>query len=303
MTIAINKFQANNCPKSLARATEELLAAEIYNSNLFILLERSQMEVVFNKMKFKEKQTVDIKYATQLGKILSVEKVFIGSISKLDDYIVEIRVVNVNNSRVDIVATENFKKVSDLEKSIQKIFKSIFNFYTSQEGLARKFSMSLAPSYQNPHGHFSKGLTKGYGFNFILNVDNLFVKNDYVGLLIGFIDFKPEIDSIDKFYMFPIQFLLGYSLILSENIYISPIIGAGYIIGWQKYDPVENRTDNSYEYQTENYYNPLVSIKAELNFKASQHMSFIVSPFYLWFFEKDYTGKILGADFGIKFIF
>lgn len=104
--IAVMNFQANNCPASLGRALSDLLAGKLFNSEYFILLEQNQVEKVIKQKKIKTSDTLKEDEAAKLGRMLQVEKIVVGSVSKFDNYVIQIRIIDVNKGSVDFSVSE-----------------------------------------------------------------------------------------------------------------------------------------------------------------------------------------------------
>jgi len=97
----------------------------------------------------------------------------------------------------------------------------------------------------------------------------------------------PEKEYIKSFYMVPITLNLGYVVNITDTLRFIPQIGAGYLFSQIKADEYEYHIAGNYEYQTEYYYNPLVSVKAEFNFKVYHAYYLAAAPYYMQFFESN----------------
>ena len=126
MLIAVADLEGHNVSAMEAATIADFLRTELINSGAFVVLERSNMAKVLAEQRFQQTGCTTTECAVQMGKILNVEKMVVGSFSKLVSiYFINVRLVDVE-SGVSLVAEsieceterELYKKVKELTKGI-----------------------------------------------------------------------------------------------------------------------------------------------------------------------------------------
>ena len=80
MRIAIIDFKEDGVSKQEARRTTELIRTEIINSGKFIVIEREQLDKILNEQGFQQTGCTDESCAVQIGKLLSANKILVGTV-------------------------------------------------------------------------------------------------------------------------------------------------------------------------------------------------------------------------------
>ena len=90
MRIAILDLQAQGVSDITAKTVSDLLRTELFNTKLFIVVERQQMDSVLKEQGFQQSGCTETECAIQVGKLLSARKMLIGSVNKLGEaYIIK----------------------------------------------------------------------------------------------------------------------------------------------------------------------------------------------------------------------
>lgn len=107
--IAVLDLQAIGIPETEAKALSEMLRSgisQVINESdttkvVYKLVERSQMDKIFDEFKIQSTGCTDVSCAIEFGKMLSVERIVIGSVSLVGEtYIVIVRIVDVETSTI-----------------------------------------------------------------------------------------------------------------------------------------------------------------------------------------------------------
>ncbi len=102
MRLAIMDLAALNTPEVLAQSVSELLRTEIFKTKIFDIVERAQMKEILKEQEFQMTGCTDTECAVEIGKLLSVKKMVVGSLNKLGEmYVLNARVIDVETSKVD----------------------------------------------------------------------------------------------------------------------------------------------------------------------------------------------------------
>ena len=96
MSIAVMDLEPQGVDSSIARTLSEIMRTELLNTGRFKVLERAQMDRIIAEMKLQQTGLTDTENAAQLGKLLNVEKLIIGSVGRMGNtYQLNVRLVDV----------------------------------------------------------------------------------------------------------------------------------------------------------------------------------------------------------------
>lgn len=124
MRIAIMDFEAKDIPKADALKVSELIRNEIVNSAKFTVIERSQMGLILKEQGLQQSGCVDISCAVELGKVLSANKMLVGSVMKMGEkVIITGRIVDVEKG----VAEFSEKEVA-ADQGAESLIAAVNNF-------------------------------------------------------------------------------------------------------------------------------------------------------------------------------
>jgi TolB-like protein len=96
MRIAIMDFQADGISRQEARRITDLIRTEIINTGKFSVIERNQLDKILKEQGFQQTGITDESSAVKVGKILSANKILVGSVMMLSGTIV------INGRIVDV---------------------------------------------------------------------------------------------------------------------------------------------------------------------------------------------------------
>jgi TolB-like protein len=113
--IAVLDFKTVNIPNEKSRIISELIRTDLINSNKYIVIERSQVDMIFKEHGFSQTGVTDDSSAAKIGKLLTARKILIGSVMKLGEQtVVTCRVVDVEKG----IAESSSKITADTEESL-----------------------------------------------------------------------------------------------------------------------------------------------------------------------------------------
>jgi TolB-like protein len=102
-TIAVLNLEARNVGQETAEAVADILSTELFNSQRFKVIERQAIMRILEEQKLQMTGVTDMSQAVEIGKVLNVEKILIGSVSRLgDNYIINTRLVNVKTGALEL---------------------------------------------------------------------------------------------------------------------------------------------------------------------------------------------------------
>jgi len=125
--IAVLDFEAKNISKETAEAVADILSTELFNSGRFNVIERKAITTLLEEQKLQMTGITDMNEAVEIGKILNVEKIMIGSVSKLGStIIINTRVVDVKTGAMELAEnTKSTRGEDGLPASIAELVKRI----------------------------------------------------------------------------------------------------------------------------------------------------------------------------------
>jgi TolB-like protein len=108
--IAVVDFTGNNVSEGDCRALTDRLRAELFNTKYFKVIEREMMEEIIKEQGFQQSGCSSDECMVEVGKLIGVEKIVGGSISKVGStYSVSSKIVSVETGKILKGATYDYK--------------------------------------------------------------------------------------------------------------------------------------------------------------------------------------------------
>ena len=129
--IAVLEFEGNDISPSEARALTNRLRSELVGKGQLTIIERGKMEEILKEQAFQQTGCVSSECAVEVGKMLGVQNIITGSISKVGTiYSVEARVVSVESGEIIKSATyDHYGNIEIDKKATLLMKKSILDTY------------------------------------------------------------------------------------------------------------------------------------------------------------------------------
>jgi len=103
MSIAVMDLEPQGVDRTIAQTLSEIMRTELLNTGRFEVLERAQMDRLIEEMKLQQTGLTDAQDAAELGKMLNVEKLIIGSVGQMGNtYQVNVRLVDVGRAVTEV---------------------------------------------------------------------------------------------------------------------------------------------------------------------------------------------------------
>jgi len=127
MSIAVMDIEPLGVDSNIARTLSENMRTKLLNTGRFEVLERAQMDRLIAEMKIQQTGLTDIQNAAELGKMLNVEKLIIGSIGQMGNtYQLNVRLVDVSKAVTEVAeGTECPAKEEALPAAIEELVQRI----------------------------------------------------------------------------------------------------------------------------------------------------------------------------------
>ncbi len=127
--IALLDLRAGAAESSLAQFAGARLSEKLYASGKFTLVERSQLELILKEQGLQHTGCADNSCAVQLGRILSVSKILMGSLDRVDSYTLSIKSIDVESGVVDGHFSSRADLGKDLDRAAGEIARKVYERY------------------------------------------------------------------------------------------------------------------------------------------------------------------------------
>lgn len=302
ITIAIMEFRANNTKEAFGKACMDILSEKLFASELFTLMEKNQMDRIARQNGFNEFNTADPEQVARLGKKLNVDKMLAGSITYLDSYIIDVKILNAATGEIEFNVKKKISSINKLESSLDDIALAIERHCQGYYELSGNFDISIESVYLNPFGTFSDAVNPGIGVQGVLAVNSPAGIPPDIQIMAGYYSFNPKYESMNYFYMFPVFLSLSYNFKLTRNLCFLPSAGFGYFFSKVSADQSDD-TDRLYWQEKSLFYNPAVTIRAEVDILLFDRWYLVFTPQYNVFFEEERVGQFASFGLGLKMLF
>jgi TolB-like protein len=103
ITVAVLDFEPKNVERESAEAITDLLRTELFNTGRFMVVERQKIQKILEEQKFQMSGLTDTDQAAQIGRLLNVKKIMIGTVNRLGGtHIINTRIVDVQSGLVEL---------------------------------------------------------------------------------------------------------------------------------------------------------------------------------------------------------
>jgi hypothetical protein len=234
---------------------------------------------------------------------IPVEKVVVGSISKIGDYRIETRIINVMDGKVDITVTRCAGDEGDIEEAVGRIMDRVSDHYLGIPPLSGDFDALICANILRPAGDFRRGAEKGYGAHVQVNFNKIAGNKMPLIVRTGYFRFISSADSIASHESVPLELLAGREMSVNRQIRLVPAAGGGFLISRIAHDIIEERTYGRREYESRLYYNPVLSVQCGIDIKLDNRWYFALVPSYSIVLEREHAGHLIGGAAGIRILF
>jgi hypothetical protein len=133
-TVAVVDFDVGEgVSKDVGVLTAKFIEEEILKSGLYRLTERSAMQTIMKEVGFQQTGCTDTACAVELGKMLNVEKMVVGVVSKIENnFYINARLIDVEKAEIEKTRIVRVKKIDELEKSIRELARGILGIEVAE---------------------------------------------------------------------------------------------------------------------------------------------------------------------------
>jgi hypothetical protein len=289
--IAVLGFSADKVEESLARIVRNNIELSLFTTKKFDVMELDQVESILKQRKFLLTDCADEECAKEAGGILSADFVILGSVSKLEKFAVQVKVIDsVNKKLVSIQKTE-----ADTEAELRKVSENMsIDIAEEIEKIGRKrkpVSVCASFLYVMPLSYLNDLVDPGMGVNITGKIEDIFFRGIFTGLSVGYIYFSGKTNLTHHSIMLPVGATAGYRLSFSKFL-LMPAVYAGwsYI---SVYYYAEGSTENRKNINT---WEPLAKASLSLEYRFANMTAGITGEYGVVF---EQGGRVEFTAFGI----
>ncbi len=136
MRLAILDLQPKSVSPNTASMVSDLLRTELFNTGLFIVIERSEMQTILKEQEFQAGGCTDTECAVQIGRLLSANKMLVGTLGKLGEkYIINARIVDVEKGVMEFADNAKANSEGDLDTAVKEFAGKLANKISGKTGM------------------------------------------------------------------------------------------------------------------------------------------------------------------------
>lgn|GEM_PF-2370067 len=229
LNVVVLDFTVNNVSSASGEIARNRLEILLYENQRVRILERSKYRDIIVQQNRGTLQCYDTHCAAQIGRFLSAEYVVMGSIDRIEDYTINIRVVDAGSGSILYACSDTFLRERDLPQCVMGLSKKI-NAYLNDPYDEKSFSWAgmnslwadISAGYIQPVHILSGRASMGFAVNAVLGLQ---YHNFMPAVMTGYLQF---IDRENKMYssIVPVLGGMGYPFYFTRCT-IAPFIAAG----------------------------------------------------------------------------
>lgn len=212
--VAVLNFTANNTSEGISRIVRNQVEINLFKTQYFDILERNQIDLLLKEREKQAAECNDENCAVKIGKILSAHFVIIGSVDKLESFVITIKVVSVKERSVILVDSQEVDSLGNIRGTTTVITRRVadklrVNMSGEKKSFFPPLAFSLRLSYLWPTGYLKDLAYPGYGVSMRGGFEDIFLKDVQIGIDLGYFSFRGR-DAVDRATMIPVVLIVGY---------------------------------------------------------------------------------------------
>ncbi len=297
--VAVMNFSAHNCPEVVASSIKGMVGSKIFEKNIFNMIERTQIDEIMKEMALQQTGCTDSSCIVEVGKMLSADKIIVGDIHRVDEYIIIAKVVNVADGKIE----SNFKATAADESQFDNAVADISFRISNEYNKGNIIEVSATPGYLYAAGGIGDLFSSSYGIMVHGCVRNMFLQNLVLKAGMGYYYASGNNDAIKSISMIPFSISAGYYLDVHRLISVTPFGGVGFMIYAMNYDSDNADINGNYEYETKAYFDPILLMGVDVRINLYKNISVSIMPGYMIAFEKNAVNHFPGINLGVVMTF
>ncbi|MBI4978597.1 MAG: hypothetical protein HZC28_14045 [Spirochaetes bacterium] len=239
MRIGILDFQSGSgVAAGDAKTIADIYRSEMVASTKFVVLERGKMDQILGEQGFQKTGCTETECAVQIGKMLNMQKMQFGNVSKLGSkFYVIVSMVNIETSQVEQVVKKSIPSYDYIETACKEMVEEF-------EGKKVTSSIPSSVPQQTASQTYSGGYTpRQYGYSPPEKLEPM--KNFIFSVDIGdAITFGPRVMlelGATPFYIAPYVRLAGAGLVIQTLTDFEAPLGVGFGVEARYMFPIDDR--------------------------------------------------------------
>lgn len=126
LRLAVMDLEAVNVDKQTAVTISDLIRTEVFNTGFFIVTERKEMQNILKEQSFQMSGLADTKSARVAGKLLSADRILVGTVNKLGNiFIMNVRMVDVETGTVGFALKQTVEREELMAEGCEMLAKNL----------------------------------------------------------------------------------------------------------------------------------------------------------------------------------
>jgi TolB-like protein len=156
MTLAVMDLQSEGVSSIVVNAISDIVRTEFVNIANFRVVERNQMDKVFEEQKLQLSGLTEESSAVKIGEILSAQKVVIGEVNLIENaYVITLRIVDVETAESEFSARVRADSMDDIEDRAVEIARDLAQRIVSGN---KEYFTAVSP-----RGYYLRSILPGWG--------------------------------------------------------------------------------------------------------------------------------------------
>ncbi len=149
-TVAIMDFQPKGVDKNSVSIVTDLFRDMLFGKHIFTVVDRASMQQILKEQNLQQSLGCNSEEcAVQIGKILGVNSMIIGTLGKLGDaYILSVRMVSIENAKIVWAKTAKIYDFNRIDEGVSALVDNLVTLYKS--GKLGMLPQQPAPVQQQP---------------------------------------------------------------------------------------------------------------------------------------------------------
>ncbi|MEW6040698.1 MAG: PorV/PorQ family protein [Elusimicrobiota bacterium] len=128
--VAVSDFAGKNISSTYASTVSDLIRTELVNTNVFNILDRSNMETLLAEQKFQMVGCTDKECAIKMGKLLNVEQIVVGTFSRIEDmYYITANLIEVETGKIIKSVSTKITALEELSETAGEVVQKLTEDY------------------------------------------------------------------------------------------------------------------------------------------------------------------------------
>lgn len=126
INLAVAEFEGKNVSAADASVISDFLRTDLVKMDVFNVLEREKMAFILAEQQFQMSGCTDRECVVDMGRLLNVEKVISGNLTKLEDiYYITASVIDIESGKIVVSERAECPKAEEIVKKVEELARAI----------------------------------------------------------------------------------------------------------------------------------------------------------------------------------